>query len=107
MSKHSTLKEVEGYDDTSNWTKIFTEKFYASLTEISQKVSEAEEISNKAKIAYEKASNDAKDAATLSLELREKLDKKILNKNIVIGHTNFKDLRSQLNRLMNILKNLL
>ena len=76
MSKHSTLKEVEGYDDTSNWTKIFTEKFYVSLTEISQKVSEAEEISNKAKIAYEKASNDAKDAATLSLELREKLRQK-------------------------------
>ncbi|MDA9651110.1 AAA family ATPase [Pelagibacteraceae bacterium] len=76
MSKHSTLKEVEGYDDTSNWTKIFTEKFYASLTEISQKVSEAEEISNKAKIAYEKANNDAKDAATLSLELREKLRQK-------------------------------
>ena len=76
MSKHSTLKEVESYDDTSNWTKIFTEKFYASLTEISQKVSEAEEISNKAKIAYEKASNDAKDAATLSLELREKLRQK-------------------------------
>ena len=76
MSKHSTLKEVEGYDDTSNWTKIFSEKFYASLTEISQKVSEAEEISNKAKIAYEKASNDAKDAATLSLELREKLRQK-------------------------------
>ena len=76
MSKHSTLKEVEGYDDTSNWTKIFSEKFYASLTEISKKVSEAEEISNKAKIAYEKASNDAKDAATLSLELREKLRQK-------------------------------
>ena len=76
MSKHSTLKEVEGYDDTSNWTKIFTEKFYVSLTEISQKVFEAEEISNKAKIAYEKASNDAKDAATLSLELREKLRQK-------------------------------
>ena len=76
MSKQSTLNEVEGYDDTSNWTKIFTEKFYASLTEISQKVSEAEEISNKAKIAYEKASNDAKDAATLSLELREKLRQK-------------------------------
>ena len=76
MSKHSTLKEVEGYDDTSNWTKIFTEKFYASLTEITQKVSEAEEVSNKAKVAYEKASNDAKDAATLSLELREKLRQK-------------------------------
>ena len=76
MSKQSTLKEVEGYDDTSNWTKIFTDKFYASLTEISQKVSEAEEISNKAKTAYEKASNDAKDAATLSLELREKLRQK-------------------------------
>ena len=76
MSKQSTLNEVEGYDDTSNWTKIFTEKFYASLTEISQKVSEAEEISNKAKIAYEKANNDAKDAATLSLELREKLRQK-------------------------------
>ncbi|MDA9591529.1 AAA family ATPase [Pelagibacteraceae bacterium] len=76
MSKQSTLKEVEGYDDTTNWTKIFTEKFYASLTEISQKVSEAEEISNKAKAAYEKASNDAKDAATLSLELREQLRQK-------------------------------
>ena len=76
MSKQSTLKEVEGYDDTSNWTKIFTDKFYASLSEISQKVSEAEEISNKAKTAYEKANNDAKDAATLSLELREKLRQK-------------------------------
>ena len=76
MSKQSTLKEVEGYDDTSNWTKIFTDKFYASLSEISQKVSEAEEISNKAKTTYEKASNDAKDAATLSLELREKLRQK-------------------------------
>ena len=76
MSKQSTLKEVEGYDDISNWTKIFTDKFYASLSEISQKVSEAEEISNKAKTAYEKASNDAKDAATLSLELREKLRQK-------------------------------
>ena len=76
MSKQSTLKEVEGYDDTSNWTKIFTDKFYASLSEISQKVSEAEEISNKAKTAYEKASNDAKNAATLSLELREKLRQK-------------------------------
>ncbi len=76
MSKQSTLKEVEGYDDTSNWTKIFTDKFYASLSEISQKVSEAEEISNKAKTAYEKASNDAKDVATLSLELREKLRQK-------------------------------
>ena len=76
MSKQSTLKEVEGYDDTSNWTKIFTDKFYASLSEISQKVSEAEEISNKAKTAYKKASNDAKDAATLSLELREKLRQK-------------------------------
>ena len=76
MSKQSTLNEVECYDDTSNWTKIFTEKFYASLTEITQKVSEAEEVSNKAKVAYEKASNDAKDAATLSLELREKLRQK-------------------------------
>ena len=76
MSRQSTLKEVEGYDDTSNWTKIFSEKFYASLSEISQKVSEAEDISNKAKSAYEKASNDAKDAATLSLELRENLRQK-------------------------------
>ena len=76
MSRQSTLKEVEGYDDTSNWTKIFSEKFYASLSEISQKVSEAEEISNKAKSAYETASNDAKDAATLSLELRENLRQK-------------------------------
>ena len=76
MSRQSTLKEVEGYDDTSNWTKIFSEKFYASFSEISQKVSEAEEISNKAKSAYEKASNDAKDAATLSLELRENLRQK-------------------------------
>ena len=76
MSRQSTLKEVEGYDDTSNWTKICSEKFYASLSEISQKVSEAEDISNKAKSAYEKASNDAKDAATLSLELRENLRQK-------------------------------
>jgi len=75
-SKHSTLKEVEGYDDTSNWTKIFTEKFYSSLSDISEKVSDAEKISDKAKIAYEKANNDAKNAATLSLELRDKLRQK-------------------------------
>ena len=75
-SKHSTLKEVEGYDDTANWTKIFTEKFYSSLSDISKKVSDAEKISDKAKIAYEKANNDAKNAATLSLELRDKLRQK-------------------------------
>ena len=75
-SKHSTLKEVEGYDDTGNWTKIFTEKFYSSLSDISEKVSDAEKISDKAKIAYEKANNDAKNAATLSLELRDKLRQK-------------------------------
>ena len=75
-SKHSTLKEVEGYDDTTNWTKIFTEKFYSSLSDISEKVSDAEKISDKAKIAYEKANNDAKNAATLSLELRDKLRQK-------------------------------
>tara|TARA_B100001093_G_scaffold514411_1_gene588366 strand:- start:1115 stop:3709 length:2595 start_codon:yes stop_codon:yes gene_type:complete len=75
-SKHSTLKEVEGYDDTANWTKIFTEKFYSSLSDISEKVSDAEKISDKAKIAYEKANNDAKNAATLSLELRDKLRQK-------------------------------
>ena len=75
-SKLSTLKEVEGYDDTANWTSIFSEKFYASLSEISNKVAEAESISNKAKLAFEKANNDAKDAATLSLELREKLRQK-------------------------------
>ena len=75
-SKYSTLKEVEGYDDTANWTKIFTEKFYLSLSDISEKVSDAEKISDKAKIAYEKANNDAKNAATLSLELRDKLRQK-------------------------------
>ncbi len=75
-SKHSTLKEVEGYDDTANWTKIFTEKFYSSLSDISEKVLDAEKISDKAKIAYEKANNDAKNAATLSLELRDKLRQK-------------------------------
>ena len=75
-SKHSTLIEVEGYDDTGNWTKIFTEKFYSSLSDISEKVSDAEKISDKAKIAYEKANNDAKNAATLSLELRDKLRQK-------------------------------
>ncbi|MDC3110722.1 AAA family ATPase [Pelagibacteraceae bacterium] len=75
-SKHLTLKEVEGYDDTANWTKIFTEKFYSSLSDISEKVSDAEKISDKAKIAYEKANNDAKNAATLSLELRDKLRQK-------------------------------
>ena len=75
-SKHSTLKEVESYDDTANWTKIFTEKFYSSLSDISEKVSDAEKIADKAKIAYEKANNDAKNAATLSLELRDKLRQK-------------------------------
>jgi len=75
-SKQSTLNEVEGYDDPSHWTKIFNEKFYGSLGEVSKKVSEAEEISDRAKVAYDKASNDAKNAATLSLELREKLRQK-------------------------------
>ena len=46
------------------------------MSDISEKVSDAEKISDKAKIAYEKANNDAKNAATLSLELRDKLRQK-------------------------------
>ena len=55
---------------------LLQEKLGDSCGVCCQKVSEAEEISNKAKSAYEKASNDAKDAATLSLELRENLRQK-------------------------------
>ena len=36
-SRQSTLKEVEGYDSPSNWTKQFNERFYESMNQITQK----------------------------------------------------------------------
>ena len=75
-SRQSTLKDVEGYDDPENWTNIFKEKFYNDLGEISEKVDQASNISDKAKTNYDRASNEAKNAATLSMELREKLRQK-------------------------------
>ena len=75
-SKKFTLKEVEGYDSPTNWTQRFSERFYKSLNEISLKVSDADEISAKSKNSYDKASADAKDAVTLSLQLRENLRQK-------------------------------
>ena len=75
-SRKSTLKEVEGYDDPKNWTIIFSEKFYNNLKDISEKVVNAEELSLNAKTSYDKASSDAKDAATMSLQLRESLRQK-------------------------------
>ena len=75
-SRQSTLKDVEGYDDPENWTNIFKEKFYNDLGEISEKVDQASNISNEAKTNYDRASNEAKNAATLSMELREKLRQK-------------------------------
>jgi len=67
---------VEGYDDPEKWTNIFKEKFYNDLGEISEKVDQASNISDEAKANYDRASNEAKNAATLSMELREKLRQK-------------------------------
>ena len=75
-SRQSTLKDVEGYDDPEKWTSIFKEKFYNDLDEISEKVDQASNISDEAKANYDRASNEAKNAATLSMELREKLRQK-------------------------------
>ena len=75
-SRQSTLKDVEGYDDPEKWTNIFKEKFYNDLGEISEKVDQASNISDEAKTNYDRASNEAKNAATLSMELREKLRQK-------------------------------
>ncbi len=75
-SRQLTLKDVEGYDDPEKWTNIFKEKFYNDLGEISEKVDQASNISDEAKTNYDRASNEAKNAATLSMELREKLRQK-------------------------------
>ena len=75
-SRQSTLKDVEGDDDPEKWTNIFKEKFYNDLGEISEKVDQASNISDEAKANYDRASNEAKNAATLSMELREKLRQK-------------------------------
>ena len=75
-SRESTLKEVEGYDDPNKWTQIFSEKFYRNLSEISEKVVKAEELSANSRKSYDKASNDAKDAVTMSMQLREDLRQK-------------------------------
>ena len=75
-SRESTLKEVEGYDDPNKWTQIFSEKFYRNLSEISEKVVKAEELSADSLKSYDKASNDAKDAVTMSMQLREDLRQK-------------------------------
>ena len=91
-SRQSTLKEVEGYDSPSNWTTKFSERFYESLKQITQKVSEAEEISINAEHAYDKACSDAKDAATLSLELRENLRQKDVEQKFSDWHYEFQRL---------------
>ena len=75
-SRESTLKEVEGYDDPNKWTQIFSQKFYRNLSEISEKVIKAEELSADSRRSYDKASNDAKDAVTMSMQLREDLRQK-------------------------------
>ena len=75
-SRESTLKEVEGYDDPNKWTQIFSQKFYSNLSEISEKVIKAEELSADSRRSYDKASNDAKDAVTMSMQLREDLRQK-------------------------------
>ena len=75
-SRESTLKEVEGYDDPHNWTPKFKEKFYFHLKEITEKVIGANQVSQEARNVYDRSSNEAKKAATLSLELREQLRQK-------------------------------
>ena len=51
-SRESTLKEVEGYDDPKNWTQIFSDKFYNSLRDISDRVINAKELTEEAKKSY-------------------------------------------------------
>jgi len=75
-SRESTLREVEGYDDPKKWTQIFSQKFYRNLSEITEKVIKAEEFSADSRKSYDKASNDAKDAVTMSMQLREDLRQK-------------------------------
>ena len=75
-SRSSTLKDVEGYDNPAKWTEIFSKRFYEDYNKINQKVIEASKASENAKINYDKANNDAKNAATLSLQLREELRQK-------------------------------
>ncbi len=75
-SRESTLNEVEGYDDPNNWTSKFKEKFYFHLKEITEKVISANQASQEARKIYDRSSNEAKKAATLSLELREQLRQK-------------------------------
>ncbi len=75
-SRSSTLRDVEGYDNPANWTEIFSKRFYDDYNKINQKVIEANKASENAKINYDKANNDAKNAATLSLQLREELRQK-------------------------------
>ena len=75
-SRKSTLKEVEGYDDPNKWTQTFSQKFYRNLSEISEKVIKAEDLSADSRKSYDKASNDAKDAVTMSMQLREDLRQK-------------------------------
>ena len=53
--------------------KYFSNKFYDSMKNITQKYSEAKQNSQIANQQYDKASEEAKNAATLSLELREEL----------------------------------
>ncbi len=108
-SRESTLKEVEGYDDPKKWTQIFSEKFYKNLSEISEKVIKAEELSADSRKSYDKASNDAKDAVTMSMQLREDLRQKDveekhsdwnyeyqrLNKNIQSSKTQINELKQR------------
>ena len=62
------------------------------MNQITQKVTEAEQISISAKHAYDKASSDAKDAATLSLELRENLRQKDVEQKFSDWHYEFQRL---------------
>ena len=96
-TRETTLKEVEQYDDPVNWTNIFKEKFYNSLQEVTGQVNAANQISQLAKNSYDKASSDARDAITLSMQIREELRQK--NEEIVIYNEKITKSSSDLSRL--------
>ena len=96
-TRETTFKEVESYDDPINWTALFKEKFYANLEKVTGQVKNANEISYMAKNSYDKASSDARDAITLSMQLREDLRQK--NEEIVLYNEKITESSSNISRL--------
>ena len=96
-TRETTLKEVEEYDNPLKWTSLFKEKFYNSLRDVTGQVNDANQISQSAKNSYDRASSDARDAITLSMQIREELRQK--NEEIVIYNEKITKSSSDLSRL--------